>query len=157
MFGLFKKKPKEVTFTIDEKIFITMMFDHFKDYAIKKDVIDDFERGITSKGLELYALSQEDKANNPLTSDEDATNHIIIALTAYHKAYLVYPLPHYLFYKAKYLEQCHQIKDAIKHYEKYIDAFMNYVEKGFDKELLGKNDLVKLMNVAASRLKKLRG
>ena len=157
MFGLFKKKPKEVIFTSDEKVFINKLFDNFKEYAIKKDVIDDFERGLTAKGLELYALSQEDKANNPFTSDDDAQNHIINALTAYHKAYLVYPLPHYLFYKAKYCEQLHQIKDAIINYEKYIDAFMNYEEKGFDKESIGKIDLLELVNVAASRLKKLRG
>ena len=151
MFGLFKKKAKDVTFTEEEKVYIKMMFDNFKDYAIKGDVVERFERGITAKGLELYAAAQEDKAFIGLASEEQAQNYLINAIAAVHKAYQVYPLPLYLFLKAKYLEQLRVDRDALINYEKYVDAFADYKEEGFDKELLGKYNLEELFQIAARK------
>jgi len=151
MFGLFKKKTNDVTFTEEEKTYIKKMFDNFKEYAIKEDVVEKFERGITAKGLELYAAEQEDKVFLRLGSEEQEQDYLINAIAAVHKAYKVYPLPLYLFLKAKYLEQLGVDSDALINYEKYVDAFADYKEEGFDKELLGNYNLEDLFQIAARK------
>jgi len=137
-----------VQLTAEERNQIKKTREEFKNIEVIPDIKDEFEKIIPVIGLVHYAYS--------LVRDYlhgEAKGELDNAINAISKAYLIHPLPIYLYDLGRFFEYKGNYDAAKQSYIDYIDAEENYKPALLDEMLIRTHDVTFTMSDAKERIK----
>lgn len=133
--------------TDGEKYQVEMLFNTVKEYAIKDEVVGQFEKMLTARGIANYAEDQ--RFHFEL---EKNTEYLNKAAASYIKAYSVHQLPIYCFDIATCFEMLGETKKAKEMFLMFIKKISAYEEDIFDSFGMAERDIEEMKHYAVSRI-----
>ncbi len=139
-----------IELTEEERIKIKRTKEELQNIEIVPEFREDFEKVIPAIALMHHAYSL---VRGFLKEGEKS--YMERAITAISKAYLIYPLPIYLYDLGRFFEYNGDYNSAKQSYMDYIESEKSYTPGRFDEMLIKDHDINFIMNDAKERIKKI--
>lgn len=138
--------------TEDEKSGIDIAFDMLKGYLVHPEAYDEIQKAIQAQGLWNYAAGQI-AIHNDQVNPSSHVESLRKALAAVVKAYVLYPLPIFLYDIGAFLEMLHIDPEAVEAFRLFVDEQSHYTPNHIAKCILVRRDVAAAVNDARARVR----